>query len=410
MKRLRPGLWLILGLCFWTWACVDTERNNPLESRSENLFIPQVLQPSGKEQWFPGMEREIRWRPATRIQDSVVTIQLICQGVSPESLTIAERAPNTGVYVWTVPDTPSPACRIRIIGSAGFSESQLPFRINPEPDLAPLGLEGENPAALREYVAFEREEDVWLYNRATQALVRLTDHPGFDGEPDWFKPNGNVLAYTSEQDDQKDIWMMGRTERRPVRVTRSGGEQPAWQSSFFPFPSLAYFRPEDTFTHIFTVTIDVPTPVIVPLPDSVGVSDPVQLTSTRFGRTSVMDIQALDWGSNGTNNVIIYATPTFVWRMELTPDFQSDVKIFVLNPELSPLNPALSLSGALVAFSADGDLWVKQVDGGDAIQMTYGEAEDDFPDWASETEIVFQRRETPDAPWTLWRLQVPPIE
>ena len=74
----------------------------------------------------------------------------------------------------------------------------------------------------------------------------------------------------------------------------------------------------------------------------------------------------------------------------------------------SPTHPAFSpISSARIAFSASGDLWVVSTAGDELLQLTDDDWENDYPDWSSPTEIIFQRQPSSDAPWEIWSLQVP---
>ncbi|MBI4552622.1 MAG: PD40 domain-containing protein [Candidatus Latescibacteria bacterium] len=431
--------WLVglfsLGLC----SCYKAERSNPLDGQAAQLFVPQVLSPSGGEQWFASTTQHIRWKPAEQVIDSVVTLQLVSdQDLNgsgggrrplPYLYVIAENIPNTGHFTWAVPNLSSRSCRIRVVTRRGQAESEGTFRISPPPVLNqfPIRGEGREPTALRDLVVFTSNrggsDDLWMINLRTGDLTQLTNAPGFDGQADWFRPNGNLLAFTSDRSGQKDIWLLNMSQLppRPIRLTTTGGEQPTWQSSFLHYPSLAYVAADPSqpgLSQILAVTLAIPTTVIDTLSDPVPPFTSVRLTRTRFNLSSRTNIQSPSWGLPGSvnDNVLVYETrstesfSTFpaLWALEFSTIAMEAVSLsrFTTPPGLPATHPSFSPSGARVAFSALGNLWVKSLAGVSALQLTYDDAEDDFPGWATETTIVFQRRPTPNSPWELWTVEV----
>ena len=416
-----------LALASLMISCIGPERSNPLDGTSIELFVPQITRPNGGEFWFTETRQKIRSSPATEVPDSVVTIQLICAG---SSTTIAAGIPNTGLFLWDVPETVSSNCRVRISGSVGYSESNS-FRILPAPILTrvEIGGSGRHPAALREQILFTSDrqgtDDIWLFDRRSDTLDRLTTDPGVEDEADFFKPNGTVFAFTSDRSGQgPDIWMMameGPTAFTPIRVTTDGGRQSVWQPSFFSYPALAYRRPEDdTFgrSHIFSTSLMIRTSQIIPLPNPVPVFPEIQITTSSALQQSLSRIDTITWGNPGGGNVILYQTgdvTSLFWRLDIPLDenFMVDDRIrptkYQIPEGFVPQHPAITTSGSRVAFSNSGDIWIVPLNDSGATQLTSGPWEDDFPDWASETKIVFQRRTDTGAPWEIWALQVPEL-
>jgi hypothetical protein len=157
-------------------------------------------------------------------------------------------------------------------------------------------------------------------NRRTGELVQLTFHPDVDGESNLFKPNGNVLAFTSGRSGREEIWMMSITTRKAKQVTKTGGSNPAWQPSFFQFPTVAYKRSAQGRTHIYATRLQIPTTDIVPLPVTIQVFPEDQVTSGSSSLGSLSNIKTLDWGTPGIDNVIIYdfgSTPGTLWRLDV---------------------------------------------------------------------------------------------
>ena len=60
-----------------------------------------------------------------------------------------------------------------------------------------------------------------------------------------------------------------------------------------------------------------------------------------------------------------------------------------------------------MAFASRDDLWITPKSGVAAWRLTIGSDIDAFPDWASDEEIVFQRKSSIGAPWQLWTVERP---
>jgi len=93
-----------------------------------------VTSPDGGESWTAGTVREITW---TAVNVAVVALQYTTGGGA--WMTIEENiGAASGSYSWTVPDTPSESCRVRITaqdGSGASDESDGAFTISPMPSL-----------------------------------------------------------------------------------------------------------------------------------------------------------------------------------------------------------------------------------------------------------------------------------
>ena len=55
--------------------------------------------------------------------------------------------------------------------------------------------------------AFERDADIWVIAPTGGTPVRLTTHPGFDGQPDW-SPESDKIVFTSARSGFLNIWLM----------------------------------------------------------------------------------------------------------------------------------------------------------------------------------------------------------
>lgn len=315
--------WLFVLLTLASCSCVSSEQTNPLRNQVEELFIPAITRPLSGEQWFTGSNREINWRFPRDVSDSLVTLQVFCDD---QLLEVIENVPNTGSYSWAVPNQKSRSCQIHMIIGSGQMVTSGKFIVTDPPILEQLDIGGPGwePSALREFIIFTSSRsgnaDLWLKNRRTGDLVQLTFHPDVDGESNLFKPNGNVLAFASGRSGREEIWMMSITTRKEKQVTKTGGSNPAWQPSFFQFPTVAYKRSAQGRTHIYATRLQIPTTDIVPLPVTIPVFPEDQVTSGSSSLGSLSNIKTLDWGTPGVDNVIIYDignAPGTLWRLDV---------------------------------------------------------------------------------------------
>ncbi len=76
---------------------------------------------------------------------------------------------------------------------------------------------------------------------AQRKLWQLTFDPGLESEPSW-SPDGRMIAYSSDQSGNFDIWVRPVGEGNPVRVTTSDAHD--WQPDWAPEGNLLAFRSE----------------------------------------------------------------------------------------------------------------------------------------------------------------------
>ena len=418
---------ILIGLC--TVSCVDPERSNPFDSSVELLFLPKILEPSGGEQWFPGTQQTIRWLPATQVLDSLVTLQLICES---DTTTLAQGVPNIGSFSWFVPHLSSSSCRIRIVGRVGAGKSSSFFRIKPLPVLKKLNIgahEGRSPSALREKVLFvsrlHGNDNIWLLDRDDGSISRVTFNGLADTEPAWFKPLGSIFAYTAVDSNLvKNIWItategIGAGSKR--QITFLGGEAAAWQNTAEQSQlAIAYVRADlenPLLKQVLAGRLNTPINALPLLGSPQFETLPIAVSDQSPSNENL--IRTITWSFIDGNNLFLYHLGTGennyrLWKVEFPgQNFASAVNnSFPIPAGLKPSQPKISPSGKWVAFSVEGDIWVSSISGISVTPLTFGENLEDSPDWASETEIVFSRRELETSghnkyrPRELWTIQV----
>lgn len=107
---------------------------------------------------------------------------------------------------------------------------QPPFRL--PAGTGPVSQPALSPDGNR--VAFTSDQggssDIWLIQTDGSRLRRLTDHPGTDTEPSW-SPDGRRIAFSSTRDDPAgDIYLLDVANGRTTRLTSDPGadREPAW--------------------------------------------------------------------------------------------------------------------------------------------------------------------------------------
>ncbi|MBD3178376.1 MAG: T9SS type A sorting domain-containing protein [Candidatus Latescibacteria bacterium] len=95
----------------------------------------QVMGPNGSEEFYYSQQEDITWDASDNVGVSSVDILLSCDGGSTFADTIAAGESNDGSFTWTVPDSSSTECVIRVIardaaGLARYDDSDQSFTIN----------------------------------------------------------------------------------------------------------------------------------------------------------------------------------------------------------------------------------------------------------------------------------------
>ncbi len=73
------------------------------------------------------------------------------------------------------------------------------------------------------------QTQVYRLDLESGRITRLTDGPAVNAYPSW-SPDGRRIAYTSEQDGNRDVWVMDAdgTNRRPLTRHPGFDGDPGW--------------------------------------------------------------------------------------------------------------------------------------------------------------------------------------
>lgn len=396
-----------LCICLGCLGCLQAERSNPIDSNPASLFAarPSVFAPKGAERWYAGDTHRIQWAPGDVAADSTISLRLSTDGGTTFSHSIADRIRNTGAYLWTVPDLPSKQCRVQLVSVDSLIVNNAVFSILSKP--IPIQLTfggGEWPSWRNERMAFMSDRlgnyDIWVLEGAS--LIRVTDDEGFDGYPA-FDKKGFHLAFTSDRTGRNEVWATGRfagvPNAVPVQLTTDGGSYPAWQ----PLPNarrLVFILNLEGGMNIATLIFSSPltTGTVVDMP--------------RF-RANDGRKERPSWIIDPANREFIYYKdpPTSTLRrirIEDTREYLPPENLRL--PFTSPVhNPSVSPSTSKIAVSVEGDIWVVSLENGkvvgEPLQITFDPADDDVPDWRSNSELAFQSNRT--GWWEIWSVTVP---
>lgn len=104
----------------------------------------KVISPNGGESWLPGSQQTLRWFYTGELSD--VSVELSVDGGSSYSPIATLVMPDANGYLWTVPNTPSSNCRIRVRENRGpnsdFSDASFTIASAPAPPSFQLPVPG----------------------------------------------------------------------------------------------------------------------------------------------------------------------------------------------------------------------------------------------------------------------------
>jgi tricorn protease len=90
----------------------------------------------------------------------------------------------------------------------------------PVADQPPLLL--QNPTLSRTQIAFNYGDDIWLVDRDGGEATRLIAGPGHSTGP-FFSPDGTLVAYTGNYDENTDVYVVSAQGGQPTRLTYHPG-------------------------------------------------------------------------------------------------------------------------------------------------------------------------------------------
>lgn len=151
-----------------------------------DLTPPQVtlVRPNGGEVFLAGHQDTLKWVATDEVAVRYVNLYYSTDGGVTFPYRIASKEPNDSVFVWTVPDTLSDSCIVKIVaydtshnGSEDTSDSLFSIiyvaGVKPVPQIASFGLLQNNPNPFNPVTYVE-----FVLDRTTPANVRVYDISG----------------------------------------------------------------------------------------------------------------------------------------------------------------------------------------------------------------------------------------
>jgi Tol biopolymer transport system component len=212
---------------------------------------------------------------------------------------------------------------------------------------------------------------------------RLTTEPGWEGEPA-LSPEGNMIAYSSDQSGNPDIWMVHASGGNALQLTTDPGSDtdPAW----YPDGSKIVFTSDRGGE-----------PEIWRIPPLGGA--PVRMVSNAEDPAVSPDGQRIAFARPG---------PSGLLRIHVAPlDDPSNARVLTgdNDGQWDHENPTWSPDGRTLCYAGFRNLWLVLVDGGSPRPLTSEDARDSAPEWEADSKrVIFDSGR--DNTLALWRIEI----
>lgn len=235
-------------------------------------------------------------------------------------------------------------------------------------------------------LVFSMQGSLWTQGVGTTTAEQLTAGPGYDYQPDW-SPDGRRIVYSSYRGDAEELWLLDLATGKSHQLTTGGAVnvEPRWSrdGARLAWVSSAY----QGRWHIFVAAFH---------DDSLDA--PVRITTDRDSHLPRYYYSVYDhyispaWSPDGaellfvSNRGHIWGTGG-IWRARVTT---TDSARQVRDEETTwKARPDWSPDGTRMAYSSYlgrqwNQIWLMRADGGDPLQLTYGEYDATAPRWSPD--------------------------
>jgi len=212
---------------------------------------------------------------------------------------------------------------------------------------------------------------------------RLTTEPGWEGEPA-ISPKGNMIAYSSDQSGNLDIWIVHASGGNALQLTTdpSSDTDPTW----YPDGSRIVFVSDRGGER-----------AIWRIPPLGGV--PALLVPNAQDPAVSPDGQGIAFARSG---------PSGLLRIHVAPlDDPSTARVLTGDDDgqWDHENPTWSPDGRTLCYGGFRDLWLVPVDGGSPSRLAAEDTRDSDPVWSADgKQIIFNSGR--DNSLALWRIEI----
>ena len=257
-------------------------------------------------------------------------------------------------------------------------------------------------------VIYSMQGSLWRQRLGTTEARQLTKGPRYDYQPDW-SPDGRSVVFASYDGNAIDLRLLD-LERGTTRTILANGAvnvEPRWSpdGKRLAFVSSAF----KGRWHIFVATMD-----------GVGLESPERITEDKDSGLPRYYYSVFDhyisptWSADGrelifvSNRGRIYGTGGF-WRMEARAG--ATPRELHFEETTWKARPDWASDGKRVVYSGYhgrqwNQLWLLAADGGDPVQLTYGDFDATAPRWSRDARRIAYVSNEGGNP-SLWVVDVP---
>lgn len=239
-------------------------------------------------------------------------------------------------------------------------------------------------------LVFSMQGSLWRQDVGATDAYQLTDGPGYDYQPDW-SPDGSRVVYTSYRGSAEELWVLDVASGATHQLTRTGAVnvEPRWSpdSKRIAWVSTALRQR----WHIYVAAFDH---------DSIR--NAAAMTTDRDSHLpryyySVYDhYLSPSWSPDG-NEILFVSNRGHIWGtggIWRAPVAATDSARQIRDEETTwKARPDWSPDGERIVYSSYlgrqwNQLWLMRGDGGDALQLTYGDYDATAPRWSRDGQRI----------------------
>ncbi len=298
--------------------------------------------------------------------------------------------------------------QIRLPHNYYFREMYLP-QVTSGPSSATWSPDGKT-------LIYSMQGGLWRQRVGDSVAEQLTIGPGYDYQPDW-SPDGSRVVYASYRDDAVELRLLdlGTLVSEPLVQNGAVNVDPRWSpdGGRIAFVSTSF---EGRF-HVFV--LGVPR-AQGPGPSGAGAAAPVRLTEDLDSKLPRYYYSAYDhylspaWSPDGKEILLVSNRGRIwgsggLWRMEARVG--APLRPILDEESTWRMRPDWALDGRRVVYASYlgrqwHQLWLTTADGGDPLQLTYGDFDATNPRWAPDgRRIAFISNEPGNT--ALYVLEIP---